>query len=427
MELVCQRCLDSKHKISISLTQTNWKQRFFTFSLVFLITFRSLNYFINIILQKGLGIGFSMSALFYGVAAIVGVVSYFFFFLRSKICPLLIFAFLAAGTILFCIIHGDNISLIYTSFFDFAYNPVQILFLYCLPALNYLFLVKDYNKLLNSLFVPFFAIIIMSLITFFVFGIGRGGTGGENYMSLSYNSLPFTCLSIFYKTNNKIKFIVAKVITIVSFIVIFIAGSRGATLCSIIFFASLIFYKKLDYRLTLFLSFLFLSFFIFVISGTARNLLELYSAQSNSVSRTITRILDGSFLSTSDRDAIYSTLWNDALSSPLFGRGLWGERVLINGFSHNIFLEILSQFGIVFGSFVLAIFLLLILRLVFKRNAISKPLRILFLSALPYGFVSLLFSGSYLNNEWFFVLLGVILLSIIGVKNESNTNLRLFL
>lgn len=419
-----QRMISIAAKEKLFLTTR--EQLLFTFSFCFLLCFRSLNYFINELVQNGLRINLPISPFLYGIAAFLGVLSYIYIFKKASIISIFLFLFLVLGTLVFLLAHKDNTSLIFTSIFDLAYSPVHILFLYCLPTMNYLLLIKNFKKILRILFFYSFLVLLLSIICYFGFSIGVGYTD-SSYMTISYNMLPFACIASFYSSNKKVNSFLTKLIVILSFFIIFISGARGAMICSLFFFALLLLFKKMKPLIKCLLVTVVLLIFILIVSGFAKEILAFFLNNSNTYSRTIMKMLDGSFFVSSGRNEIYSTLWQGVLASPFFGYGLWGERVLINGFSHNIILEILSSFGLFFGILIIAYFALLVTMTFLHQKSILLEIRILLLSFLPYGLVSLLFSGSYLNNEWFFALTGLLLIANRGNKHEGNTNLRLFL
>lgn len=132
--------------------------------------------------------------------------------------------------------------------------------------------------------------------------------------------------------------------------------------------------------------------------------------------RAIQGLMDSSFLTDASRSQIYAYCINYISRNPLWGTGLVNDRVYITNaifsgdspignYPHNIFLEIWMQFGIFFGTIILAIIIIMLLKgLSSKISADAKSVTLILIGT---GFFPLLFSGSYINSSNFYILIAV--------------------
>ena len=59
----------------------------------------------------------------------------------------------------------------------------------------------------------------------------------------------------------------------------------------------------------------------------------------------------------------------DRLECPLMGLGIAGDRFVLGGtYSHNMFIELLADYGVVIGSFAILLILALISRVFFWKD-----------------------------------------------------------
>lgn len=192
-------------------------------------------------------------------------------------------------------------------------------------------------------------------------------------------------------------------------IMMLLFGSRGAFLISISYlFISTSFFtnSKLSVKLL---------FIVFIISFFYIDLFEVaifIEDTFNISSRTLSMMLSGNITSDSGRFDLYTKLWTDILENPIFGKGIFGDRVLLSFldgevYSHNIFLEILHNFGFVVGGAFILIMLKHTLVVYFKLKSEYKGV----FSVLVFSNLTpLFFSGSYLTSFWFGLYLGTIYL-----------------
>ena len=136
-------------------------------------------------------------------------------------------------------------------------------------------------------------------------------------------------------------------------------------------------------------------------------------------SRSIETILDSSFFSSSGREGIYSVIYNEITKSPFEIRGINSDYLIIGGYSHNLVLELIYQFGIVFGGIFIFIIILFAFRTLFHKCFDEKEtiILMLFCSSVP----SLMFSGSIWTDYMFWMWIG---LSFMLLKDNINQHQR---
>ena len=295
----------------------------------------------------------------------------------------------------------ENLKLVFTTWDDLMNNPI---YFNILAIVGYVLTrhISDYDLFLN--FLTKFSIInvILTILNYFL--LIRQELAID-YMTISYDALLFvTFLLLMYFEKKK------KLLGLIGFLgalFILIAGARGAfisLILTIIFYFAFSFYplyKKVLLILFLFITGLFLSkYYETVAFYILDNLLPTVIK-----SRTINAFLEGAFLEDSGRGDIQKELMNNLSIS---GSGIFADRY--TGFyAHNFIVEILYQWGLIVGPFLLILFFLLLFWNIYKRKGKSFILFTVFLSA---GFFKLFFSGSYLVEINFAVLLAISMSSL---------------
>ena len=132
--------------------------------------------------------------------------------------------------------------------------------------------------------------------------------------------------------------------------------------------------------------------------------------------RSIESLLNGDFLKDDARIIIASTSLDYIRDHLLIGSGVGNDRIFIhrevywpavniNGcYSHNFFLEIGMQFGLILGLFFCCLLAFLIIRR-YNRSAFFQE-KLLLIGFVFAGFLPLMISGSYLRWEMFYALMG---------------------
>jgi hypothetical protein len=291
-------------------------------------------------------------------------------------------------------------------------------FLICLPTGLFYVAIKNKKIFLNMLIKSAYYQIIVALL-FFISSILK--TSLFNYdMVFSYLILVPIIILLYKCIFNGIKLLDILLIFagLVSIITI---GSRGPILSIIIFsmISILIFFfeNRSKFKSLIFFFLLGTGFIIFI--STLNSLLfsfEKLLARFGIQSRFITLFTSEKIDFLTGRSDIYQLTIQNIMDNPLFGLGLAGDRVLLKGtYPHNIFLEIVSQFGIVIGSIILIIFLFYWIAGPIYSNKSERDLIVIFLGI---GLVQLFVSGSYLTSSNFWLLMGACFSSL-HIKSSS--------
>ena len=389
---------------------------FATKTLAFELMFMFLSYYVNVFVQNGLGIHFSVSFIFYIFAFLLSLLVYARAFLKAKIVPFLVVLFFLLGTVIFSTTNSNSTDLIFVSFTQVVNSPALILFFYCLPV--FLLVTSeaiDYKKLHKYLVRYALIILALFLMCYFVFRVGTESLS-TTYMPFSYNAIISICLCLSYKSDSKFVSIISKIIGFVSCFVVLVAGARGALICLICFFLLILFATKkikpgkkaLVFICLTTVVVLGLIFYDEIIEGIG-SLLE----KNGVYSRTIERLANSSFIKGTDRTELWGKVIDATTLSPLFGYGLWGDRPIVNGYCHNFFVEVICSFGFIFGGLIISIIVLSIVGYLLSKRKGGNSRYYVFLCAIPYGFIQLMFSDSYLMNVWFFFIFGIVVMNML--------------
>ncbi|MDN3643786.1 hypothetical protein QWY87_13800 [Lutimonas halocynthiae] len=189
-------------------------------------------------------------------------------------------------------------------------------------------------------------------------------------------------------------------------LLVFIYGSRGAQLSIIlsIIVSFMVFFKPTLKTIGLILTIIILIFFIDI----SLDNINLVLIDMDVYSRSISLLLNDDITNTSGRDMLYDSVVNLIYDNP-FGKGFFYTGDLFTGsYSHNIILDFFLHFGIVLGSLLLFLLLMLSLKKIFQFNLFIDS--IFFMSIFfSVGFVKMLFSSTYLSEPFFFILIALLI------------------
>ena len=127
------------------------------------------------------------------------------------------------------------------------------------------------------------------------------------------------------------------------------------------------------------------------ILSTLVDLFNLLGIQS----RTLSLLVDNEIIThDSGRSDIASSAWGLIDNAPILGNGVWADRQYIGAYCHNIFLELLVDFGYVGFFLIIILFLTYQIKIFRKIPANHKTMYVMMFSLL----VPLLVSSSYLTS-----------------------------
>ena len=125
-------------------------------------------------------------------------------------------------------------------------------------------------------------------------------------------------------------------------------------------------------------------------------------------SRTLRMLLEGDFVQDSGRNAIQAYFWSQLMENPIIGLGLFGDRLKDDVvYCHNLFLEILVDFGVLLGSIIIITGVISLIKLFIESESENKNRIIKYFCALILPFLT---SSSYLIDSEFAIFVGLCVL-----------------
>jgi hypothetical protein len=151
---------------------------------------------------------------------------------------------------------------------------------------------------------------------------------------------------------------------------------------------------------------------------------DLSESEDTLSSRTVDSVIGGEFLDSNGRIKIWQTAFNSYLESPIFGKGIYGDRLEVGkrwywGYSHNVVLELMNHFGIFGLAFFGYLFYSVIKKII---SSPEKSTRLLYIIALSLC-AKLLLSDSYLISAYFWLLIGLLIVDSELLNKLSNKKL----
>lgn len=305
------------------------------------------------------------------------------------------------------------------TYLDHDDSVIKLLFIY-LPTFLMVRSIPNYDEIVNRLWILAYVIFAFCIYLLFIANsenLSPTQQGYDTYMVIGYQLGLSSILLIenYYHTKEKkIKHKLNLCVGVIAFIMVIIYGSRGTLIVCVVYFIHLVIESWRKNKATKQMVVVVLGFILVIVFRDT--ILELVLSVSEAFgvkSRTVAWLMNqDSNIASSGRDVIYSQAFISIKDEPLFGFGLMGDRKVLGGYSHNIFLELLLSYGLFFGS----ILSLCIVVGYFKSMFNEKTARINVL--VVFGFVQLLFSGSYAHNGSFWVALGIVFF-VFGEKKSK--------
>lgn len=239
--------------------------------------------------------------------------------------------------------------------------------------------------------------------------------GSESRMGTSYALLPVFFSAVLKMSGSTIyKFMSISIVLIYSYIFVAFA-SRGVFL-PILFFMTIYitkyFVKSKRSHYINYMALLVPSLIILLLYGNIfilETLSSLFSFLTNydinfyALEKTM-YLLNNEELS-HGRDFIWSTAIQGILNSPIIGHGVGSFEMQGIGYTHNIFLQVLYETGIMGFLFVFGLFLYVLIKILRSRKGQTNNLIILLFST---SFLSLMLSSTLWFNQSFWLLTGIV-------------------
>ena len=134
--------------------------------------------------------------------------------------------------------------------------------------------------------------------------------------------------------------------------------------------------------------------------------------------RMIDKITSGDLFVSDSRNIILDRIKASISDRPFTGNGIFSDRVIVGTYTHNIFYEIWLDFGYIAGTAIM-IFLATLFFKAYRRLQTNDG-KMLFMALFCSSVIHLLFSGSYLTEPFFFLLIGLSV-AVVANKKEINT------
>ena len=294
-------------------------------------------------------------------------------------------------------------SYVWTSFGDIVENPMYLFLFYGFLGLYLAQYLKDMDLLCSYLDKFTLVTVVLALVQYTV-ALQRDSS--PQYMVFSYNLLfPTAYLSLRCISDYRFKRLIG---TVIGAGLILIAGCRGALVCYlsaillyVIFTGGAFGKRKLVSVLIILLAIVLINIYW---NGILAALIKLFDSMGVD-SRTLTMLSNQSFFDDSGRSDIQKAVIENI---GIWPKGLYYDRIVANGsYAHNLFLELLLDYGILFGGLIIAWLCYYLVKSAFAVSRDSTASVILY-SLIASGFLRLMFSGSYLLNEpGFWLLIGL--------------------
>jgi len=310
--------------------------------------------------------------------------------------------------------------LMFTENMEYIIDASFWFFLICLPLSLYYIAIKNKGIFLDMLIKSAYYQIALAIL-FFTISIFKDPAYDMVYSYL----IMVPIIILLYKNYNKLSILDSILILIGLFSIVAI-GSRGPILSIILFSTTLIFVYSFQNRnklKTIIISFLG---FVTVTLGFVYFKELLYRVNILLInfginSRTMYSLMNSNLDFLSGRGYIYELTVQKIFEKPIIGYGLAGDRIFLNGtYPHNIFLEVLSQFGIIIGFTIIIIFIFYWINgVLLNRNKEERDIAILFFGI---GLVQLFISGSYISSSNFWLFMAICISSVHFKKNNIKYN-----
>ena len=289
---------------------------------------------------------------------------------------------------------------IFPSSQEYFFRPQMfLLYGYTIP-ISFLFLVKikDWSSFFRIMsYFGFISIFMSAKVILYVMSIPNLVQEGVfSYMEFSYALSPMLCaLFARYLETNKYIYLIAYLAGMAEIVAY---SSRAALLYAImfVFIGELYYFKKRKRRFFCFVTILMVGIFF---SATITKKIE-YSSYFEA-SYAINRFISGEGSTSESREYIYKLCRQRIDEVGVNVNGFFGDRPYCGSvYPHNLFYEILMQFGAFVGTIILILLFFLII-----RSFIKCPNKLIVIFFILTIFAQFFVSGSYLESGKFWIFL----------------------
>ena len=330
---------------------------------------------------------------------------------RMKAADLVFFSTIAIVYFIDYFLFPDNQGYLFSNAFRFLGTCVTLFFVgICL----------DVPQVSKKLYIASLISMWVNLV-YFIF-VRRTSYKAVAYgdMDAAYHLLPHICwiaCNMFERPHafNIISFAVG------SFL-LFSMGSRGPMLCLLaLIVLYLVFFKKFKHPLRANTIILIVAIILVLTFFPIVKWLTEVSKDIGLSTRVFERISENTFFVSGGRDDIRNSLMTNLAERPAIGFGIGGDRALLGRYAHNIWLELCVSFGYPLGTLLVIVLAVVLLRGIIKGSPGEE--RAFVLTLICSSVLKLMMSGSFLDEEGLYLLIGLCISIARKAKKERTQRL----
>lgn len=277
-------------------------------------------------------------------------------------------------------------------------------------------MVNDYEEFVNVLHKFARAGVVVGCIAYAVF-VFKGRELNYDDMNFSYTLCIMVCTLIATTRKRDFLFIVA------GFLCMFIAGTRGPLICTIAAMVLKAVVLNRNKKKTFVYVLAGVAAVVFVQMGWLGLFINRLGDALASIGIENLRIIElyneGSMSDSSGRNDLQEIVLQAIYQRPLLGWGVGADRLFLDGsYVHNIVLEAICSFGVVFGGLFLLALAVISVRALFSKNKNVKLIAFIFIVSI---ILKLFFSSSLFTCREFSLFFGICFGGLVN-KNVNLTS-----
>lgn len=242
----------------------------------------------------------------------------------------------------------------------------------------------------------------------------NGVTWKSTYdMSVGYRLL-FVSIVFYLKSMDakKLKCIFYRLLAVIASILMVIYGSRSAVASFILFWILYTLFGDKENKSVnviikkiVILLVVLVSYYVLTNKVVLTSINDLFNSFGVN-SRMLNSLIEGSFELDKGRNRMWTSVINLIKEHPILGSGIYADRHISGIYCHQIILEILLNFGIIFGGIFLIILIMNILKMVIFCK--DREWRVIFITFLSLALIRLNISSSFWYDTNFWVCIAIV-------------------
>ncbi len=261
--------------------------------------------------------------------------------------------------------------------------------------------IKDAQVFLEEIYYWSFAFTLLGTIMF----VGKSGTLSSDMTFSSMMLFPFAIHIVWMRQNRSI---LLRIIIIYELTIIFLHGSRGGLLFSVLGLLILLLHDYKINKRTVIKKIMHINGIVFICIILFVNISKLleYFEEKGIYIRNLAFLLGGSFMSDNGRNDIYIRYANKIMDNSFFRFSVLDQFKINEAYPHNVFIEIVYDYGLFLGTIIAGIIILYTIRQFAHLKDKEWRLYLVFLIS---GLFPLLTSFTYLEWPLFWAFLGCLM------------------